>query len=73
MREIQPGIENWYAMDPYIQASVFPPPRDVSQQELGAQVLKVWRLETSPLAALEQTHALWTRLLEDWKAEIERR
>jgi ABC-type glycerol-3-phosphate transport system substrate-binding protein len=73
MREVQPGIEYWYAMDQYIQASVFPPPRDVSQQELGNQVLKAWRLETSPLAALEQTHALWTRLLADWKADIESR
>ncbi len=71
MMEVQPGIEMWYAMEPYLQRSVIPPPRDIAQTELNELILKAYGREISPRAALEHAHALWSRLLGEWKAKID--
>ncbi len=73
MMSTQPRIELWYDIFPYMQASIIPPPRDVSQIELGRLIDRVYKLEMAPLTALEQAHTLWTRLLNEWEAEIVRR
>jgi len=70
MREVQPGIEMWYAMDPYLQPQIVPPPRDISQQELTRVICEVYDKKTAPLAALEHVHHLWNRLLGEWKDQI---
>ncbi len=70
MREVQPGIEMWYAMDPYLQPQIVPPPRDISQQELTRVICEVYDKKTSPVAALEHVHHLWNRLLAEWKEQI---
>ena len=72
MMSTQPRIELWYDIFPYMQASIIPPPRDVSQIELGRLIDRVYKLEMAPLTALEQAHTLWNRLLNEWKAEIVR-
>jgi len=70
MMSTQPRIQLWYDIFPFMQASVLPPPRNTSQTELGQLIERVYKVEMAPLAALEQAHAQWTRLLADWKAEI---
>jgi multiple sugar transport system substrate-binding protein len=70
MREVQPGIEKWYALDPYLEPQIVPPPRDISQQELTRVICDVYDKKTSPVAALEHVHHLWNRLLAEWKEQI---
>lgn len=72
MMGVQPGIEMWYAMEPYLQRSVITPPRDIAQTELNELILKTYDRQISPRAALENAHALWSRLLKDWETEISR-
>lgn len=66
----QPYMGLWYDIFPYMQSSITPPPRDVSQTELVTQIDRVYKKEISPLVALEQAHNVWTRLLGEWKTEI---
>ncbi len=70
MSDVHPRIDLWYNLFEYMQASVIPPPRNTSQQELGNLVLQVYRKQLAPLAALEQAQAVWNRLLNDWKPNV---
>ncbi|MGI6609699.1 MAG: extracellular solute-binding protein [Limnochordia bacterium] len=70
MMSVQPRIDLWYDLFQHMQASVIPPPRNTSQQELGNLILQVYRMQMAPLAALEQGQAVWNRLLDDWKGSV---
>ncbi|MGI6083130.1 MAG: hypothetical protein ACOYEP_09690, partial [Limnochordia bacterium] len=71
MTTVQPGIELWYNILPYLQNSVIPPPRNVAQQELGHLMLQVYDMRIAPQTALEQVHPIWNRLLDEWRASIQ--
>lgn len=71
MSDVHPRIDLWYNLFEYMQASVIPPPRNTSQQELGNLVLQVYRKQLAPLAALEQAQAIWNRLLDEWKVNVQ--
>jgi len=70
MADLQPGISYWYDLFEYLRAPMIPPPRNTSQNELGALMLKVYNMQMSPQVALEESHKTWTRLLADWKLQI---
>ena len=71
MSDVHPRIDLWYNLFEYMQASVIPPPRNTSQQELGNLVLQVYRKQLAPLAALEKAQAIWNRLLDEWKVNVQ--
>ncbi|NLN19996.1 MAG: extracellular solute-binding protein, partial [Firmicutes bacterium] len=71
MATVQPGIELWYNILPYLQHSVIPPPRNIAQQELGSLILQVYGMRIAPQTALEQVHPIWNRLLDEWRASIQ--
>lgn len=70
MSDVHPRIDLWYDLFQYMQASVIPPPRGTSQQELGSRILQVYRKQIAPVAALEQSQTIWNRLLNDWKSTM---
>ncbi|HEX6971119.1 MAG TPA: sugar ABC transporter substrate-binding protein [Limnochordia bacterium] len=71
MTAISPRIELFYQLFAYLQPPVIPPPRNIAQQEIGKLIQRVYRGEIPPEQALAEGHALWTRLLAEWRADIE--
>lgn len=69
-RAIHPKIGLFYETFSYLQASIVPPPRNTSQQQVGDLVQQVYDRKISPTAALENAHQLWTVLLKDWRDTI---
>lgn len=72
MTGVSPKIDLFYNLFTHLQATVIPPPRNIAQQEVGKRVQQVYNGESSPQEALMQGHALWTRLLGEWRSTIGR-
>ena len=66
----QPQLKLWMDLFPYVQSYVVPPPIEISLIEFTQRLAKVYNRQMTPLAALEETHAQWTRLLGEWKDQI---
>ena len=66
----QPQLKLWMDLFPYAQSYVVPPPIEISLIEFTQRLAKVYNRQMTPLAALEETHAQWTRLLGEWKDQI---
>ena len=71
MVQEQPQLKLWMDLFPYAQSDVVPPPIEISLLEFTQRLAKVYNRQMTPLAALEETHAQWTRLLAEWKDQIE--
>lgn len=67
---IHPKIALFYPMFEYLQASIVPPPRNTSQQQLGNLIQQVYNKQMSPQSALLNAHQLWVSLLDEWRATI---
>jgi multiple sugar transport system substrate-binding protein len=72
MANEQPQLRFWMELFPYAQSYVVPPPIEISLIEFTARLARVYRHEMPPLAALEETHAQWNRLLGEWKTQVTR-
>lgn len=71
LMDIHPHIELFYDLFAHVQLPVVAPPRNIAQQELGRLILSVYRNEVPPEEALTHAHELWTRLLVEWREEIQ--
>jgi ABC-type glycerol-3-phosphate transport system substrate-binding protein len=66
----QPQLRLWMDLFPYAQSYVVPPPIEISLIEFSQRLSRVYNRQMTPLAALEETHAQWTRLLGEWKSQV---
>lgn len=67
-----PALAQFYDLYEHVQASVIPPPRDISQHEINVLMQRVYARQISPEETLLQAHELWSRLLDDWRADLGR-
>lgn len=70
MASIVPHVDLLYDLFNYMQVSVIPPPRNLSQQAVGEVVSSVRGQEISPEEALEKAHATWSRMLKEWQGTL---
>lgn len=70
MMDVVPKIELFYDLFTHLKATIIPPPRNISQNEVGNRILQVYNMQISPEAALDRGHELWTRLLGEWKETL---
>lgn len=65
-----PGLASFYELVQYLKPAALPPPRNTSQNELDSLMTQAYRHQIPPEEAVTKAHTLWSRLLNEWKAQI---